>query len=112
MPSRREGFGLVYLEAMAHGLPCIGSTHDAAGELIQDGISGFLVDQSDIGLLAERIALLLTDERRRRQMGDRGARRVAEHFTYERFAARLVSLVPLEHRASLPAASATRRAVL
>ncbi len=47
MPSRGEGFGLVYLEAMSHGLPCIGSVHDAAGEIIDDGVTGHLVDQSD-----------------------------------------------------------------
>ena len=47
LPSRGEGFGLVYLEAMAHGLPCIGSRQDAAGDVIVDGTTGHLVDQTD-----------------------------------------------------------------
>ncbi|MGQ0737266.1 MAG: glycosyltransferase family 4 protein [Acidobacteriota bacterium] len=109
MPSRREGFGLVYLEAMSHRLPCIGSTHDAAGDIIQDGHTGFLVDQSDIGGLADRLTRLLTDDLLRRRMGEAGARRVAEQFTYERFASRLIGLVSpaLRERLAAPA-SATR----
>jgi phosphatidylinositol alpha-1,6-mannosyltransferase len=103
MPSRREGFGLVYLEAMAHGLPCIGSTHDAAGDIIQDGVSGFLVDQADIGALADRVTRLLRDEEQRARMGEQAARHVAAHFTFERFASRLVSLIPTEFRRSVPA---------
>ena len=110
MPSRREGFGLVYLEAMAHGIPCIGSTHDAAGDIIQDGVSGFLVDQSDAESLADRITRLLLDETRRAQMGECAARRVLD-FTYERFANRLVSLLPAEYRGHVPAGSSAPRSV-
>ena len=47
MPSRNEGFGLVYIEAMSHGVPCIASTEDAAGEVIDDGRTGFLVVPDD-----------------------------------------------------------------
>ncbi len=93
LPSRREGFGLVYLEAMANGLPCIGSVHDAAGDVIRDGVTGFLVDQADTATLAARIALLLADDERRRAMGAAGQRRFREHFTYESFAGRLVPLL-------------------
>ena len=67
MPSRDEGFGLVYLEAMSHSLPCIGSTHDAAGETIQDGVTGFLRPQGDIAGLADAIIRLLGDESQRRE---------------------------------------------
>jgi phosphatidylinositol alpha-1,6-mannosyltransferase len=105
MPSRREGFGLVYLEAMSQGLPCIGSTHDAAGDIIQDGVSGFLIDQADIGALADRITRLLCDEDQRVRMGEQAARHVAAHFTYERFASRLVSLIPAEYRRRVPSGS-------
>jgi phosphatidylinositol alpha-1,6-mannosyltransferase len=93
MPSRGEGFGLAYLEAMAHGLPCIGSIHDAAGEVIDDGVTGFLVDQADARALADRLALLLGDEARRRTMGEAGRRRLAERFTAERFSACLGDVI-------------------
>jgi phosphatidylinositol alpha-1,6-mannosyltransferase len=93
MPSRREGFGLVYLEAMAAGLPCIGSVHDAASEVIADGETGCLVDQADISGIAERIVGLLSDEARRVAMGDAGRRRFLAQFTFDAFQARLVTAV-------------------
>lgn len=93
MPSAGDGFGLVYLEAMAHRLPCIGSIHDAAGEIIRDGETGFLVDQADTQTVAERLIALLADDGRRIQMGQSGHRRWREHFTYEQFARRMVDLI-------------------
>jgi phosphatidylinositol alpha-1,6-mannosyltransferase len=93
MPSQGEGFGLVYLEAMAHRLPCIGSYQDAAREVIADGVTGYLVDQPDVAALAARLAELLTDEPRRRTMGEQGRTRVASMFTYRQFADRLLSLL-------------------
>jgi glycosyltransferase involved in cell wall biosynthesis len=75
----------VYLEAMSHGLACIGSVHDAASEIIVDGVTGFLVDQRAIPRLADRIAALLRDEPRRRAMGEAGRQRAATQFSYEQF---------------------------
>lgn len=93
MPSRGEGFGLVYLEAMANGLPCIGSLDDAAGEIIEDGQTGFLVQQSDREGLADRLVRLLTDDTLRRQMGEAGRRAVHQRFSYERFSRSILSLI-------------------
>jgi phosphatidylinositol alpha-1,6-mannosyltransferase len=93
MPSRGEGFGLVYLEAMSRGLACIGSVHDAAGEIIQDGVTGFLVNQDDPAQLADRIIALLEDEPRRRAMGQQGRQVVRRTFQYEQFSARLIALL-------------------
>jgi len=93
MPSRGEGFGLVYLEAMAHGVPCIGSLSDAATEVISDGETGFLVEQSDRGALADRLVLLLSDSVRRSSMGAAARRAVTNRFNYDRFAADFLSLI-------------------
>lgn len=93
MPSRGEGFGLVYLEAMAAGLPCIGSVEDAASEVIEHGRTGFLVEQSDEACLAERVVNLLRDGGLRREMGASGRERVREHFSYEQFSGRLLRVV-------------------
>ena len=89
MPSRNEGFGLVYLEAMVRGLPCIGSRFDAAREVIDDGVTGVLVDQDDHADLAARIVGLLADEPLRVAMGQRGRERALGHFGYARFRTRV-----------------------
>ncbi len=86
MPSRGEGFGLVYLEAMAHGLPCIGSREDAAREVIADGETGLLVEQSDVGQLTDALVRLLRGSDLRRRLGAAGRHRVREVFSFERFA--------------------------
>lgn len=52
---RFEGFGLVYLEANAHGVPCIGSKNSGAEEAIQNGKSGYLVDPTSPERVAERV---------------------------------------------------------
>jgi phosphatidylinositol alpha-1,6-mannosyltransferase len=93
MPSRGEGFGLAYVEAMSHALPCIGSTHDAASEVIVDGRTGFLVDQSDPAALTARIVQLLADSSLRTRMGVEAVRTVRERYTFDRFASRLESLI-------------------
>jgi phosphatidylinositol alpha-1,6-mannosyltransferase len=85
LPSRGEGFGLVYLEAMAHGVPCLGSVNDAAAEVIGKDDAGVLVDPEDGKSLGCTIAGLLESPARRQQLGDAGVARVAKHFTYERF---------------------------
>ena len=48
MPSLMEGFGLVFLEAMAQGLPVIGGNVGGTLELIRDGVNGFLVNPGDV----------------------------------------------------------------
>lgn len=90
MPSRGEGFGLVYLEAMLHGLPCIGSTEDAAPEVIDHGETGYVISQSDRPALVAGVSRLLTDAELQRRMGANAARQVRSRFGYERFASTLI----------------------
>jgi phosphatidylinositol alpha-1,6-mannosyltransferase len=85
LPSRGEGFGLVYLEAMAHGVPCLGSMHDAAAEVIGRGDAGELVDPDDRETLGRTIIELLGSPAHRQRLGEAGVARVAKHFTYDRF---------------------------
>lgn len=85
MPSRQEGFGLVYAEAMWHGLPCIGSTLDAAGEVLTDGTTGFLVPYDAPEPLSDAIVSLLSDTELAGRMGRAAAAAARERFTYARF---------------------------
>jgi glycosyltransferase involved in cell wall biosynthesis len=89
MPSRCETWGDVFLEAMAYGLPCIGSTNDAMPEIIQHGETGFVVDADDFVTLAGYLEQLLGDPWLRRRMGEQGRARVAEAFTWAHVAQRI-----------------------
>lgn len=91
MPSRGEGFGLVYIEAMAHRVACIGSKQDAAGEVIKDGVTGVLVDQHDVAATAAAIVSLLQDTDRCRAMGIAGQARVRTEFSVRAFRSRLTA---------------------
>jgi glycosyltransferase involved in cell wall biosynthesis len=62
VPSSYEGFGIVYLEGMGFGLPAIGTTLGAAGEVIEDGVTGFLIQPGDSHSLATKLQIM--NERR------------------------------------------------
>jgi phosphatidylinositol alpha-1,6-mannosyltransferase len=85
MPSRGEGFGLVYIEAMRHGLPVIASVHDAAPEVVRDGQTGYTVNLDRPEELPERLIHLLKDRAHGQQLGQNGQRRWAEHYRYCHF---------------------------
>ena len=70
-----EGFGIVYLEAMAFGLPVIASTAGAAHEIAQPGVNGFLVEPADTDKLAQTLIHCLDDRSALAEMG-RAARQV------------------------------------
>lgn len=78
---------------MLHRLPCIGSTEDAASEVIVQGQTGLLVSQSDVSGLAEAIVKLLQNTALRRQMGEAGLCRLEEVFSFSRFQARVIQLL-------------------
>ena len=76
LPSRQEGFGIVFLEAMACGKPIVAGRRAAVPETVADGETGLLVDPEDSVALAGALASLLSDEPLRRAMGAAGRRRV------------------------------------
>ena len=94
MPSRDEGFGFVFVEAMRASRPCVGA-RGAASEIIADGETGFVVPPGDSEQLRERIVQLLRDPAGADAMGARGRARFLQLFTEERFRDRFSALVPL-----------------
>jgi phosphatidylinositol alpha-1,6-mannosyltransferase len=86
LPSKGEGFGLVYLEAMACGKPVIGGAHGGAPEVIDDGKTGYLVPHGDAAQLATAIETLLADPALEQEMGRRGKQRVENEFRFSVFA--------------------------
>ena len=88
LPSRGEGFGLVYLEAMARGKPVIGGAHGGAPEVIQDGVTGYVVQHGDTLQLVTSIDTLLSNPELAKKMGERGRERVEQEFRFNVFAKR------------------------
>ena len=93
LPSRGEGFGLVYLEAMARGKPVIGGAHGGAPEVIDDGKTGYLVQHGDVPQLTTSIQTLLSDPALAREMGARGRERVNHEFKFGVFAKSLKKIL-------------------
>ena len=106
LPSFMEGLPIVLMEAMALGKPVIASRVAGIPELVTDGESGLLFTPSDWAGLAERIALLASDEQLRRRLGAAGPPRIAAEFDVRRSAATLRHLfdqaVPSAATASEP----------
>jgi phosphatidylinositol alpha-1,6-mannosyltransferase len=86
LPSRGEGFGLVYLEAMARGKPVIGGAHGGAPEVIEDGVTGYLVQHGEATQLATCMETLLANPDLAKQMGLRGRERLERDFRFNVFA--------------------------
>lgn len=99
LPSRGEGFGLVYVEAMRRGLACIASVHDAGREVNADGLSGFNVDLDQPGDLAQALVRLLRSPELAAWMGAEAQARWAAHFRFSAFRTRFgAALAPLLDR--------------
>jgi len=82
LPSLHETFGLVYLEAMAAGLPVVALNSTAVPEVVRDGIDGILIEPGDTENLAKTISNLLDDTETRNRMGSEAKTRVRENFDW------------------------------
>lgn len=91
-PSRYESFGLIYLEAMRFGKPCIGTTAGGIPEVVSDKETGLLVAPGDRAGLQQALETLISDKKLRQTYGENGRSRYHEGFTTERFASRFEAL--------------------
>ena len=91
MPSLYESFGMVALEAMACGTPVIASEVGGLGYLVQDGVTGFTIPDSDPKELCDKLALLLGDSDLRETMGSH-ASKYALDYAWEKIAAQIVDV--------------------
>jgi glycosyltransferase involved in cell wall biosynthesis len=83
MPAFKEPLGLVYLEAMWSKCACIGTLTGSMPEMIQDGLTGYLVEPGDVAALAARLQQLFADPQHTRQMGERGYASVVEYWRWD-----------------------------
>jgi phosphatidylinositol alpha-1,6-mannosyltransferase len=99
-----EGFGLVFLEAAAAGLPVVAGDAGPAPEVVANGETGILVDPDNEGAVADAIVGLLRAPDMRRRMGEAGRQHVREHYSFETFRTRVAHLMDdlaLRRRGSL-----------
>jgi glycosyltransferase involved in cell wall biosynthesis len=101
MPSYAEGFGLVYLEAMYHGKPCLAGNADAAREVVLDRETGLLVEPGNVAQTRDAVLDLLLDPARALALGQAGRVRFQEHFSNAHFAQRLLPLFEPAEQKSL-----------
>jgi phosphatidylinositol alpha-1,6-mannosyltransferase len=86
----QEGFGIVFVEAAAAGVPQVAGESGGAAEAVEHGTTGLVVDRpEDEGRLADSLVELLADDRRRAEMGRASRLRAVEEFSYDVLAERL-----------------------
>lgn len=102
-----EPFGITPLEAMACGTPVIGSNVGGIKYSVQDGKTGFLVPPNDPIALAEKIQLLISDEKLMREMKENSIKRVNTHFTWAKVS---MSVAALYKKIEVPAIQTAEKA--
>jgi glycosyltransferase involved in cell wall biosynthesis len=87
LPSLTEGLPNVALEALAAGVPVVATDVGGTGEVVEDGVDGYLVPPGDPGAIAGKISDLLANDWLRRWMGANGRERMWENFSFKAQAA-------------------------
>ena len=95
-----EGLPVAILEGMAHGLPVVSTRHAGIPEAVDEGATGYLVEEGDTAAMGERIAQLADDPDRRGSMGTAGWRRALELYSWETERSRLREILGLEQWAA------------
>jgi len=85
LPSTGEGFGLVFLEAMAFAKPVVGADAGGTTDLVRDGINGLLIPPNDTDRLTQSLSRLLQDGSLRRKLGECGAATVRREYQFDIF---------------------------
>lgn len=97
LPTRREPFGIAFIEAMAHRLPIVATRVGAVPDMVEEGLNGHLVEPGDVPGLAQALIGLMGDPARCALYGRRGYERAMDRFTWprtgERIRARVMSVL-------------------
>jgi phosphatidyl-myo-inositol dimannoside synthase len=93
LPSWGEGFGLVFLEAMAFGKPLVGARAGGIGDLLKDCVNGILVPPRDIAALVQALDQLLRHQPLRDKLGRRGAEMVRLKYRFDGFERELENIL-------------------
>lgn len=92
-PTFNDCLPLVLIEAMQHSLPIVSTPEGAIPDIVEDGITGFLVPQKDAIAMADKLEVLIKDPDLRKKMGSAGRAKYEAQFTLERFERRMVEIL-------------------
>jgi phosphatidylinositol alpha-1,6-mannosyltransferase len=87
-----EGFGIVFMEAAACGVPAVAGDSGGAAEAVVDGETGYVVESRDVLAVRDALARLLGDDARRAAMGEAALRRARSDFSYDVLSRKLAPL--------------------
>ncbi len=90
-----DSFPTVILEAMAAGIPVVATEQGGAVEMLQDGITGYLIPISNAQIAAEKISKLISDSTLRKCMGERGKIRLKTQFNIQDFKEKLINFIEM-----------------
>ncbi len=83
-PTKKESFGMVIAEAMAVGLPVIANDVGGVSELVDDGVTGYLIKNNNVSELSKKIINLLSDGKKMMQFGINGENKIKKDFTWKK----------------------------
>ena len=92
LPTLNDTFPLVLLEAMQFGLPVISTFEGGIAEIVDDGVTGFLVEKNNVHELAKKIETLVKDHKLRKKMGEKGRQKFLENFTLDKFEYKMMNI--------------------
>ena len=92
LPSWNEGFGVVYLESMAHSKPSIACRREGIDGIIKDKKTGILVRPKDVDSLVEAIDYLLLNPKKAKEIGREAKKLVLENYTWEKSTRKLIRI--------------------
>jgi phosphatidylinositol alpha-1,6-mannosyltransferase len=102
LPSTGEGFGLVFLEAMAFAKPIVAAAAGGSTDLVEDNVNGLLIPPRDQGALIQALDQLLRDAALRSTLGQRGAEIVRRKFRFDLFQSQFAAILAACGLDSLP----------
>lgn len=88
-----ESFPIVNLEAMQYKLPVVSTDEGGIKDIVEDGVTGYIVPKQNASALAEKIAVLIDDEDLRRNMGNAGYMRYKKYFTLSIFECKMTDIL-------------------
>jgi glycosyltransferase involved in cell wall biosynthesis len=91
--TRTNAFPLVLLEAMQAKLPVISTFEGGIPDIVEDGLTGYLIPQKNTEALAEKLEMLITHPDIRHQMGDAAFKKFEREYTFDTFEIRLTEIL-------------------